>query len=180
MKEMMRYFGVPSGGTVIEQLKQLSSAERQQLADKINATRWVNVPQVKKIIRSDAATVVLWEDGTRTVVKCKPDEPYDPYYGFCAALAKKVYGSSTKARKVAGIPKEKPIKRKKSDLSERTVVFYPQEEIHGSGATEGYVFKQTYSGTGGTAVLRWADNMAQSAGERLIEQLREKKHAQSR
>lgn len=42
----------------------------------------------------DYYTDVLWADGTVTVVKLKENEDFDEYTAFCAALAKKVFGST--------------------------------------------------------------------------------------
>lgn len=42
----------------------------------------------------DYYTDVLWEDGTVTVVKLRDGEDFDEYAAFCAALAKKVFGST--------------------------------------------------------------------------------------
>jgi hypothetical protein len=53
----------------------------------------------KKIIYNPPATIVFWEDGTKTVVKCSRHDLYSPYGGFCAALAKKVYGSGRRIQK---------------------------------------------------------------------------------
>ena len=60
------------------------------------------VPAVKRIIYNNPATIVFWQDRTKTVVKCMDGEPFEKYAGFCAALAKKVFGSTSKAKKVAG------------------------------------------------------------------------------
>lgn len=43
---------------------------------------------VKDVIFNDPATIVFWEDGTKTVVKAQ-DEPYDPEKGLAMAFAKK-------------------------------------------------------------------------------------------
>lgn len=48
-----------------------------------------------RIIFNDPATIVFWEDGTKTVVKCAPGTPFNKYAGFCAALAKHVYVSNS-------------------------------------------------------------------------------------
>lgn len=66
-------------------------------------------PQVKRVIYNDPATIVLWDDGTKSVVKCMDGEPFEKFAGFCAALAKKVFGSTSKAKKVCGA-KEKHVK----------------------------------------------------------------------
>ena len=55
-----------------------------------------NAPKVKRIIFNDPATIVFWEDGTKTVVKCMEGYEFSEYYGFVCALAKKLYGSNSK------------------------------------------------------------------------------------
>lgn len=67
--------------------------------------------KVKRVIYSNPATIVLWQDGTKSVVKCMDGQPYDEYSGFCSAVVKKVFGSTSKAKKIAGL-KEKPVKVK--------------------------------------------------------------------
>ena len=49
-------------------------------------------PEVKRVIYNEPATVVLWADGTKTVVRCQPGDVFDRRIGFLTALAKKVYG----------------------------------------------------------------------------------------
>jgi hypothetical protein len=66
----------------------------------------ITVPSVKRIVYHDPATIVFWQDGTKTVVKCMDGEPFEKYAGFCAALAKKIFGSTSKAKKVAGAKKK--------------------------------------------------------------------------
>lgn len=48
----------------------------------------------KEIIYNDAATIVYWTDGTKTVVKCNENDVYSEYSGFVAAVAKKMYGGA--------------------------------------------------------------------------------------
>ena len=59
------------------------------------------IPAPKKIIISEDArvTVVLWADGTKTVVKCSDTDTYDPYTAYCAAFAKKCYGTNSQLKK---------------------------------------------------------------------------------
>lgn len=54
----------------------------------------------KKIIYSGPATIVLWADGTKTVVKCSKEDQFDSYAGFLWALAEKLYGSKSQVEKV--------------------------------------------------------------------------------
>lgn len=47
----------------------------------------------KKIIFSKRATIILWEDGTKTVVIASPDRDWDPYSGVAIAFMKKALGN---------------------------------------------------------------------------------------
>ena len=38
--------------------------------------------QVRNVIFNPPATIVFWEDGMKTVVKCSKDDTYDPERGF--------------------------------------------------------------------------------------------------
>lgn len=40
-----------------------------------------------------------WSDGDKTVVKCGPNEMFDRYAGFCAVIVKKLFGSTSAAKK---------------------------------------------------------------------------------
>ena len=60
----------------------------------------MNAVDAQKVIFNPPATIVFWGDGTKTVVKTMSEEPFDMYHGFTAALAKKVYGNSTRVRKI--------------------------------------------------------------------------------
>lgn len=50
-------------------------------------------PGIKKVIFNEPATIVLWEDGTKTVVKCE-NEKFDPEKGLAMAITKKVLGNN--------------------------------------------------------------------------------------
>lgn len=47
---------------------------------------------IKRIIRNPPATIVMWEDGSKTVVKCMEDEDFDTEKGLAMAICKKVLG----------------------------------------------------------------------------------------
>jgi len=60
----------------------------------------IKVPQVfttpnmiKDVIFSDPATIIFWNDGTKTVVKTQDGEKYDKEKGFAMAVCKKVFGN---------------------------------------------------------------------------------------
>lgn len=47
--------------------------------------------RIEKVIFHDPATIVIWKDKTKTVVKCH-NEPYDREKGLAMCIAKKVLG----------------------------------------------------------------------------------------
>lgn len=49
----------------------------------------IQEPQPKKLIVNGPATVILWDDGTKTVAKCNKDEPFDQEKGVAIAIAKR-------------------------------------------------------------------------------------------
>lgn len=48
--------------------------------------------EIKKVIFNNPATIVLWTDGTKTVVKAKNEE-FDPEKGLAMAIVKKAFGN---------------------------------------------------------------------------------------
>lgn len=56
---------------------------------------------VKKIIFSGPKTIVLWGDGTKTIVSMSKNETkFDPEAAFCAAYTKKMFGTNSKIKRV--------------------------------------------------------------------------------
>lgn len=54
------------------------------------------MPKIRNVIFNDPATVVFWEDNTKTVVKCSKDDIYSPDTGLAMAICKKLYGGNFK------------------------------------------------------------------------------------
>ena len=54
----------------------------------------------EKIIRSGDVTVVIWLDGSKTIVRRDPEDADNLHAAFCATLAKKVYGSNSRIKKI--------------------------------------------------------------------------------
>ena len=50
-------------------------------------------PIPKKVKFSGPATIILWEDGTKTVVKCQEDDVFNEYTGVLTCFAKKMFGN---------------------------------------------------------------------------------------
>ena len=51
------------------------------------------VPGIKKVIFNDPATIVLWTDGTKTVVKSQDKDQFDKEKGLAMAIVKKALGN---------------------------------------------------------------------------------------
>lgn len=49
--------------------------------------------KIKKVIFNKPATIVFWEDDTKTVVQCGPLDSFDPEKGLAMAIAKKALGN---------------------------------------------------------------------------------------
>ena len=54
----------------------------------------LRIPEIKNVIFNDPATIVFWEDGTKTVVKCQDGDEFDPEKGLAMAISKRIYGNS--------------------------------------------------------------------------------------
>ena len=74
----------------LESLSKLYAITSSAASYKINR---VSVPGINKIVFNDPATIVIWADNTKTVVKAAGDEPYDPEKGLAMAIAKKALGN---------------------------------------------------------------------------------------
>lgn len=51
--------------------------------------------RIKKVIFNNPATIVLWEDGTKTVVKCQEGDTYSKELGLAMCIAKKHMGNKS-------------------------------------------------------------------------------------
>lgn len=51
---------------------------------------------IKKVIFNDPATIVLWMDGTKTVVKCTEGDTYDKEKGLALCIIKKLCNNDSK------------------------------------------------------------------------------------
>ena len=60
-------------------------------------TRYDRIPHgwmaIKNVVFNDPATIVMWQDGTKTIVKCGENDEYDPEKGLAMAIAKKAFGN---------------------------------------------------------------------------------------
>lgn len=57
-------------------------------------------PEIKKVIFHNPATIILWADGKKTVVKCQPGDSFDKEKGFLAAYMKRTLGNDNTFNKI--------------------------------------------------------------------------------
>lgn len=70
----------------------------------------VDIPgMIDRVIFNDPATIILWKDGSKTVVKRSEDDIWDPEKGFCMAIIKKLYGRTSFIKKFMEPEEEMPI-----------------------------------------------------------------------
>ena len=55
---------------------------------------------IKNVYFNDPVTVVMWNDGTKTIVRCSENDFYDPEKGLAMAIIKKVYGNDNSFHKI--------------------------------------------------------------------------------
>ena len=80
------------------------------------------IPEIKNVIFNNPATIVFWDDGTKTVVKCQDGDEFDTEKGLSMAIVKKAYGNKgnycNKMKK--WLPKEEQVDTNRS-------IFVPKE-----------------------------------------------------
>ena len=92
----------------------------------------LRIPEIKNVIFNDPATIVFWEDGTKTVVKCQNGDEFDPEKGLAMAIAKKAYGNKgnycNKMKK--WLPKDNSVSSKKRmTFREEIAKLHPEDLI---------------------------------------------------
>lgn len=55
---------------------------------------------IKKVVFSGPATIVIWKDGTKTVVKCMEGDDYDPEKGLMMCIMEKLLGGKSAVKKL--------------------------------------------------------------------------------
>lgn len=73
-------------------IRHLDIREQKKEKDTMNTkSKTINFC-VKKVIFNGPATIVIWGDGTKTVVKCADSDSYSKWAGFAMCIAKRLYG----------------------------------------------------------------------------------------
>lgn len=50
---------------------------------------------IKNVIFNDPYTIILWKDGTKTIVKCQEGDTYDKEKGFAIAIIKRLFDDTS-------------------------------------------------------------------------------------
>lgn len=67
------------------------------------------IPEIKNVYFNDPMTVVIWEDGTKTMIKCQNGDAYSAETGLALCIAKKSLGNMPNFNNIfkKWIPEEK-------------------------------------------------------------------------
>lgn len=91
---------------VIRDLKKIANMMDTPIITAVQKTRikgeenTMTKPEIKKFFYSGRTTVVIWDDGTKTMSSPSGDETFDPEMGLAMAVAKKYFGNRHKFEKV--------------------------------------------------------------------------------
>jgi len=59
-------------------------------SDCFTTAKFVKIPPIKRVIFHNPATIVYWNDNSKTVVKCKDGETFDKEKGLALCISKKL------------------------------------------------------------------------------------------
>lgn len=73
-----------------------SSSEYRECRDKIQKekNKAIYDSMIQQVIFNPPATIVIWRDGSKTVVKCGENDIFDPEKGLAMAISKRAFGDN--------------------------------------------------------------------------------------
>ena len=110
----MRYFEKAFDGAVdslaqycyhdiLDTMNYINYCEKQNRLDRLGL-------KIKKVIFNDPATIILWTNGEKTVVKCSEGDEFDREKGLAMAICKEILGDKFKSTFKEFAPEEaKPV-----------------------------------------------------------------------
>ena len=73
-------------------LKTNTEKEKEKKNMPVDRNR-VYIPSIKKVVFNNPATIVIWNDGTKTTVKCSERDEYPEEVGLAMCISKKALGN---------------------------------------------------------------------------------------
>lgn len=100
-------------------------------------------PTIKKVIFNDPATIVIWSDDTKTVVKCQPGDTYSKELGLAMCISKKFLGNKGNFNDEfkKWIPEEETRPPKREDISLEEMSLAIRNFCRGHGCNECPIFR---------------------------------------
>ena len=99
-KELVEIFARLCPGRIVNSDKKISLTryiiqQNSDLNDEIHTatTNGMYIPDIKHVYFNYPTTVVMWADGTKTIVKCQEGDFYDNSIGLAMAISKKALGN---------------------------------------------------------------------------------------
>lgn len=93
MKVLVELGGNCKGGYKVYEGVGIDTGSSLDFAGNFCAIRQIQslptVRNVERVIFNGPATIVFWPDGTKTVVKCDENDPWDPEVGILLCIIKK-------------------------------------------------------------------------------------------
>ena len=112
-----------------EQLREIIADARRSFLDSLYHKPIINV-KAKKVIFNAPATIVLWDDGTKTIVKCSDEDEYDEEKGLAMCYCKKMLGEKRYKTDI--------IKEVKKYWKELMNIYHENSAFSNSQKDEGY------------------------------------------
>lgn len=96
------------------------AAEYRRALNSFYGIRIADLMGIKKVIFNAPATIVLWNDGTKTVVKCSENDIFDPEKGLAFCFLKKLLGD--RYYKIINSEVRKYDEQKLADIESESIV----------------------------------------------------------
>lgn len=80
------------------------------------------IPEIKNVYFNEPMTIVMWADGTKTMVQCQDDDVYSAETGLAVAIAKKALGNKGNFNNVFKKLIPKPVNTLTLDIDGHSIV----------------------------------------------------------
>lgn len=98
---------------ITKEVNKAYTSSVRNVFDELKSSLYQTIATPERILKNGNVTVVFWGDGTKTIVKPELGATLDDYTAFTAALAKRMFGSNSKLKKVIKTHTEYQVKKGK-------------------------------------------------------------------